>query len=222
MVTGATGGHQHASKAAADWEESMRDWRLAMRDHGAHVRNEPWKYPDGPARDFTYPVRGMIEKALNPDTHVDDLSELACIDGIDSAGSVRASVALNPSLPAESMLRLAKDRITLVRSQLARNVSLPVDLLDVLVGDRNMEVRLRAIGNPRVTSEAIGRVMSQDKVESMRFEAYRLASARLSAQLDIAEENTRALHALLTEYAWWELTSESPEVALTRILHPDP
>ena len=154
-------------------------------------------------------------------------------------------VGSNPSTPPATLTRLAADDDFAVRVAVARNKAVPLDMLERLAGDADEDVREAVVTNDLATAQILNDLsergpvrvrrlaarhanvadatllaLAQSNVVDVQRAAAHSIDERIAMRCGVNAENTSAIEAL-REQAWWEMTPESPEVAVSLALFPD-
>lgn len=161
------------------------------------------------------PSRVRVIVAKNPNASESLLDDLSRDDDM----YVRLSVATNPSTPVAILERLADDKNTAVRSHVTENPSAPDALVTRLAlvgwGSARPPVSTSPLASPQLMAK-----IAAEADAKVRTAAAEAVSARIFAALGVDESNIPAVTSL-REQAWWEMTADSPEVVLAKLLSPD-
>jgi len=171
------------------------------------------------------------------------------LEGLASShdDTTRQYVAGNPGCPARVLARLAGDKIFVVRAVTASNAFTPPDVLAQLAASSFGGIRVAVAQNhatpPEVLTDMAGSVafngtmmqglaknpntppevmsrLAKHANRGVRLAARSAIEVRLSNKFEIDSDNEGALE-FLCDQAWWDLTPESPEVALAIALSPN-
>lgn len=137
----------------------------------------------------------------------------------DSAAGVRRRVAENPSTPPSLVETLRVDANPMVRRAVAERSDLSSGSIFALAMDRHASVRSSVVANP-TTPGPILLALSTDTNATVRDAALAACNERICDAFAIAPSNAPAIESL-REQAWWEMTPESSEVVLAKVLFPD-
>jgi len=97
------------------------------------------------------PREVRYEVAKNPNTRLDELSQLAQ----ETDPFVLGGLISNPNLPREIYEQLANSRLSNVRYGLANSLYTPSDILEQLSLDEDWEVRVAVADNPNTPSDVL-------------------------------------------------------------------
>jgi len=137
----------------------------------------------------------------------------------DRSSRVRLCVALNPRTPTETLVALARDRQEEIRRDLASRDGVPSEVMDVLSRDHQGRIR-RAVASSPSASDAMVSALMADGDYLVVADARAAAASRIESRLGVSASNVDAINVLLDD-AWWDMTPESPEVTLAKVLSPN-
>jgi hypothetical protein len=131
------------------------------------------------------------------------------------------SLASNRSLSRENLATLwTRSRSEECRKRLAGHANLGSAELVAAAQSKRGEIRQAAVDNPALPDELLG-PMTKDSHPGVSASARRNAKERIVGRLGIHKRNKAAIKEML-DTNWWELTPDSPEVALVKTMHHDP